>query len=78
VIPHINTDTMTLFLTVVAALITAKFIGFTDNRMDELLVMIMEDLNPGSAGILIVTIEGLGWLATIGDGMWLYARFHHH
>jgi hypothetical protein len=78
VIPHINTDTMTLFLTVVAALITAKFIGFIGNRMYELLVMIMEDLSPSSSGILIVTIGGLGWLATIGGGIWLYARFHHH
>jgi hypothetical protein len=78
VVPHINTDTTTLFLMVVAALITVKFIGFIGNRMYELLVMIMEDVSPSSSGILIVTIGSLGWLVTIGGGVWLYTQFHHH
>jgi hypothetical protein len=65
-------DLETLVAGVAIGVLIANFIGFIGNRMYECLLMCAED----KAGLLPLAIGGVGWLATIVGGMYVYKLFH--
>jgi len=57
---------------IVVGVLIAKFVGFIGNRMYEVLLMMAED----NAGLIIIAIGGLGWLAVILGGGYVYKLWH--